>query len=134
MREVEEVNYTVVIIGDEKNRWACHYCGCPADTLDHIPPLTRFHDAMALDPKMKAVKVPSCMECNNLAGRELHLTFPDRAAFVKDKLATKYRKQLGQTDWEEWELEQMSYQFRVSIKKNLKAKLFVLSRSNFHPM
>lgn len=128
-----EVHYTLVVIGPFENRWVCHYCGCPADTVDHIPPISRYHDASCLDPEVKPVKVPACRECNCIAADILHLSFVDRQDYVKRKLERKYAKQLAFPDWSDDELEDMSDEMVRSIKHNMAARAFVLSRINFHP-
>lgn len=130
----EDVAYKLVVLGDGKcNRWVCHYCGCPADTLDHIPPLSRYHDALGTFEAFRPVKVPSCSECNVLAGDELHVSFLERQAFVKAELRHKYARQLRVREWDEDELEEMSYQFRVSIAKDMGAKHFIRARLRFMP-
>lgn len=123
--------YTIKIIGDG-NRWVCHYCGCPADTTDHIPPLTRYHDALELGP-FKPVRVPCCSECNILAGNELHISFVERAAYIKERLAVRYTAQLRVVEWTEDELKEMSYQFRVSLERDLGAKRFIEARIAYFP-
>ncbi len=127
----ERFLYTTQVIGGDENRWICHYCGQPGGTVDHIPPVSRFHDAVASSEDFRPIKVPACMECNALAGAELHTSFLDRRAFVKHMLAKRYRRQLAVVMWTSAELRGMSRSFRASIVHDMKARAFVEGRISF---
>jgi hypothetical protein len=105
----------------------------PADALDHVPPISRMDDAMALGVDFRPVKIPCCGECNNLAGIALHVNFMDRYDYVKARLAKRYAKQLRVVTWTEADLEEMGPKLRRSILHDMRAKAFVESRINFHP-
>lgn len=126
-------HYTLSVIG-LNNRYVCHYCGCPADTTDHIPPIARFHDAIALCGYFKPIKVPCCRECNGLASSELHTCFIERQQYIRSKLSIKYLKQLRIVEWSDDELSEMSYAFKTSIRKDIAAKRFVENRLSFFPV
>lgn len=129
-------NYKTMVIGRE-NRYVCHYCGYPAETLDHIPPLSRYDDALAITDKFNPVLVPSCGECNGLAGTELHISFLERQEFVKGKLRKKYKKIMSFKEWKWLDDEDLS-DYGDTMKQEIEQSIFlkknILSRLEFFPV
>lgn len=74
----------------------CVYCGEPSSCVDHFPPKvsTRF-----------GFILPSCRECNHLAGTEHPFNFVARAAHVKKRLRQRYERWLQCPDWADDEIE-----------------------------
>jgi hypothetical protein len=70
-----------VIKGDR-----CIYCGEAATCRDHFPPYT-------VEP-VKGWLLPSCTECNLLAGDRHPYSFKKRATYVRDMLAHRYKRLL----------------------------------------
>ena len=51
-----------------QNPFICFYCGDPADTADHCPPLNRVDSYRGLGAGREFyVKVACCAECNKIA-------------------------------------------------------------------
>lgn len=98
-------------------KWrACFYCGEPADTTDHYPPLSRIsgYEAFNLAQEHYAA-VPACQECNRLLSDSLQVSLWERFQHCKDLLQIRYRKVLRTADWEADELEELSPQMRREV-------------------
>lgn len=96
----------------------CFYCGMPADTFDHHPPLSRVDDFLALSMlHERFIKVPCCSECNNLLGSSLTYGLIGREALLKSMLRKKYKKSITHAQWSEEELD--------GLGKNLRSKVIV---------
>jgi 5-methylcytosine-specific restriction endonuclease McrA len=54
----------------ERDAWTCRYCGRPANTVDHVVPLSDRPD-LALEPSNL---VAACRPCNSSKGRATHPT------------------------------------------------------------
>lgn len=86
----------------------CFYCGEPADTVDHYPPVSRVHDYRALGNRFETyVTVSCCRECNTYLGNTLQDTLLERAEHAKDILEKKLRKDLNMPEWFDDEIEQL---------------------------
>lgn len=68
------------------DRFRCFYCGVRADTIDHVPPLSRISD----NPDQERVKVPSCGECNKKLGSSLQANLLERM---------QHLRRVRQEDW-----------------------------------
>ena len=130
---VYEDRYTIVT-GERGDHWPlCVYCGRPAGTRDHVPPVSRVSDYEALGMKIEVyIKVPACTECNNLGADELHPSFMDRAEFIKDKLSRKYARVLASPDWDDDELKELGKNLRSKVKAALAKKKPQLERIEYY--
>ena len=69
----------------------CYYCGCSADTIDHVVPRSTLDQLKTLDdPEItkevlgrRTLLVWACRECNNLAGKSLQGTIQGRKKYEK---------------------------------------------------
>lgn len=86
----------------------CIYCGMGDESWEHWPPRSFTHRGMLL---------PCCLECNCMAGARSPINFRDRVKIVKDGIRTKYKKALKMPNWDDEELEEMSYSMRCDIQK-----------------
>ena len=76
---------------------SCTYCDEPADTLDHVVPLS-FSSVRRGGGGGDAngfPRVPCCRECNTLLGNRPLLTVEERRAWLAGALKKRYRKLLG---------------------------------------
>jgi len=97
--------------------WLCIYCGSPADTVDHVPPVSRISDCDSIySDDYKFCTVKSCLECNKLAGDRLDIDLIDRIDFVKDRLKSKYRRALRIPDWTLDELDDLGDSLRAEVE------------------
>lgn len=47
----------------QRDQWTCHYCGQDADTVDHVIPIKKGGDPIAMDNMVAA-----CKRCNSAKG------------------------------------------------------------------
>jgi hypothetical protein len=99
----------------------CHYCGLIAETVDHVVPralLIAVRNSgevgliAAVEERHRTMTVPSCRECNSLAGAVYDQTLEDRKRRVKGKLRQRLRKVLEMPDWTDRELMEVSPSLR----------------------
>jgi hypothetical protein len=91
--------------GKEEPAPPCHYCGMPADTVDHVPP--RSVRSIILQEgatRWPFVEVDACHECNSLLGAQPPWTVSGRKDEIKKKLQRKYRRYLKIPRWTDEEL------------------------------
>ncbi|MNQ54105.1 hypothetical protein D3C85_681660 [compost metagenome] len=73
--------------------FTCFYCGDVATDEDHMPPVSRYHDYMAIYDKHAPLMVPSCSECNSkILGNTLQPDIYKRFDYVKKCLIRKAGK------------------------------------------
>lgn len=113
-----EERYRLINLERGRCYWLCVYCGQPADTRDHYPPISRVYDYESIGLKHEIyIKVPSCRVCNSLASDFLDDNFLDRVERVKDSIRKKYSKHFKNFEWDETELEERE------IGRNLRTKI-----------
>jgi hypothetical protein len=128
-----EERYHLVTGEREPMFWRCVYCGLPAESKDHVPPITRVSDYESLGLAIELyIKVPCCLECNNLLGAELQDSFFQRAEVLKDKLARKYRRHLNNVDWDDEELEELGPTLKSKVLEGKVKSQRVLARIEYY--
>ena len=103
----------------------CHYCGMPADTRDHIIPISwnrkrRKHEA--------GETVPCCRECNSLLGAKPLFSVQERAHEISECLMRRYRKELNAPVWSDEEMEQLEGDLRRSVEAKQFLRMEILER------
>lgn len=94
----------------------CFYCGMPADTVDHFPPVSRVHDYRSLGLLHETyVTVSSCKECNSILADSLQETLIDRVEALKNKLQKRLKKHLKMPEWFQDEVDEMGAVMRSFI-------------------
>ncbi|HAS6766025.1 TPA: hypothetical protein GRI81_24365 [Vibrio parahaemolyticus] len=112
-------------------RFICFYCGLPAGTVDHVPPLNAIENLRMTEENLNYIKVPSCSNCNSLASDEPHTNIYERQAYVKDKIKAKFGKYLKQPDWEDDEIAELDYRLKQSVISALEMKYLVIYRLEY---
>ena len=69
----------------------CVYCGEPWDHWDHVFPRSK---AWKLPDCFTSWMMPSCSECNWVAGARIFRTFGDKTRFIQEKLKERYNNYL----------------------------------------
>ena len=130
---VYEERYQIVT-GERDENWPlCVYCGRPAGTRDHVPPISRVNDYDSLGLQTPIyVKVPACAECNTIGSDQLQESFMDRVEFIKDKLARKYARALATPDWDEEELGKLGRNLQSKIRSALARRAPQLERIEYY--
>ncbi len=107
----------------------CVYCGLRATTSDHFVPISvvgmltecaSIHTGRFL--------LPSCGECNALAGAKLFKTVAAKRRYIHDKLRRRHKHVLAVPAWSEAELEEMSWSLADYIRKGLEQRNVLLQR------
>lgn len=122
-----------------KFSWArhCIYCGETATALDHVYPkalsqrldLTRESVFRAL--KRALVVVPTCTQCNSIAGATPFLSPLEKRKFIQKSLRKKLAKQLKVVVWDEEEIDELGKTLRTKIIAEQNAHIVAVSRVNF---
>jgi len=113
--------------------WECMYCGQPADTLDHVPPVSRISDyeALRLD-RERYFLVRSCADCNVVLGNSLQETILQRAEYLKDRLEQKHRNKLKAQEWDEEELQELGPRLRSSVRAQIRTATRIRARIDYY--
>lgn len=107
----------------------CFYCGIPADTQDHQPPISKFQEYRDLCLEHGFfVKVPCCRECNSLLGDTPTESLIDRDMLAKNLLMNRYRKTLEVGDWDAEEIMELGANLRSTVLKGYRQAQFVEER------
>jgi len=120
-----------LFIPSKDQRFICFYCGLPAGTIDHVPSLSKVKELRMTYDSLIYTKVPSCNECNGIAGDEPHVCIFERRIFVKEKLKIKYKKYIKLCDWEEGEIDDLGYNLRVDVINAMSIKYLIAYRLHY---
>ena len=95
----------------------CLYCGEPADTKDHVPPLSRVGDyeQMCLVNPLYLL-VPACGYCNNIAGDTLQDSLLARVEYVKDRIAKREKVCNHAAEWDEDEIAELGPRLQAFVR------------------
>lgn len=105
----------------------CNYCGEPADTRDHLIPVSAssFSSTGTINnrhAKKYGETVWSCQECNSLLGSRLLPSVEARATVVAKALTRRYSKLLQAPVWDADELAEIGPSLRSSILADAERK------------
>jgi hypothetical protein len=95
----------------------CFYCGDPANTLDHVPPL---HEMPNLPyEKRKKNRLPAsllscCAECNSALGSRQLITAEDRLLFLESYYDAKLKKKKAL--WSDDEINELGYSLKEYVR------------------
>lgn len=95
----------------------CFYCGDPYTERDHVFPISRIGDYVIDEIKDNLLIVPSCTECNRIAGNVVDPSLPDRKDRVEAVLRTRYREILSRPNHTEEELSTLTGRLRQEITR-----------------
>ena len=117
----------------DKGYKLCIYCGQPADTVDHVPPLNRIDDYESLGLLQEQyILAPACRSCNSIANDKLEDGILQRIEVVKDRLAKNLRKYLKRVEWDEEELEELGPNLLSAVKANHIKTELAISRLEYY--
>jgi len=91
--------------------WDCRYCGEPADTRDHILPVT----VTGKSARKFVPTVPACNHCNTTLGALYLPSVRQRRAYLFDQFQTKYRRLLKIPPWATAELGELGPKLRRQV-------------------
>lgn len=102
----------------------CIYCGCPATTIDHIPPVADRAQLM----HVHHFEVDACHECNSMLAARTLWTVEERKSWIKQYLKKKYRRLINSPEWTVDELDELGPKLRKGIQVALGKKALVMER------
>jgi ribosomal protein L34E len=98
------------------SRPGCFYCGDPADSIDHCPPLNFMEvkdQKWFKQRKIKFYTVASCSQCNRRLSNKPFLTLHERADYILRRLEKNTDEIVS---WSEDEIMEMSKVFEKAIR------------------
>lgn len=109
----------------------CVYCGSPAETVDHVPPVSRIHDYRALRTNESYLRLKCCEPCNTMLGDSLQGDVLERIDVAKRLL----RKKLGRKDvgylWTEEDLNGLGKNLRSAVGASMRKAQILIGRIEY---
>ena len=118
-RERKSLSEVLEILWD---KWICAYCGEPAGEREHV--VARCHN----EPTWL---VPTCRECNAVAGGKLFYTFVEKRTYIHERLRKKYSSVLRTAEFDREELAEMGPGLRGLIRSASTAREIIRQRLGF---
>ena len=109
----------------------CVYCGCPADSVDHGPPINVVHSLGVENLRKQGIRlwaIPACRECNTILSYDNGLTVEDRKKELKRKLKRRYKRYLKVAHWGTEEMEEVGPTIRRFIDDGYSVKAWITER------
>lgn len=106
----------------------CGYCGDPANSVDHIPPLSALPAFELSGYFPECIAIPACIDCNVRLGSIPVYTLKKRRRVVLTKLQRKYRNILRKVVWDESELNELGNSLKSYIEAAENRRQWVLER------
>ena len=106
----------------------CHYCGAPANTKDHIIPISYLRNGRPLSCASVGDTVDCCAECNSLLGAKALFSIEERANEIAECLTRRYKKELNAPVWTDEEINELGPSLQNSIKSKQFLRNEVLER------
>lgn len=99
----------------------CVYCGDPADSIDHVPPISRVDDYRALGMRYEEyLLVKSCMDCNSILKDDLHRDIFERIEVLKYRLKRKIKKDDYALQWSDEDVKRLGRGLRSKVVSAMK--------------
>lgn len=99
----------------------CVYCGDPADTSDHVPPISRVDDYKALNRGRESyLLVKCCRACNAMLLDDLHADIFERIDAVKYRLKRMIKRDDYALQWSEEDLQKLGKNLRSKVVSSMR--------------
>ncbi len=122
---VEQKEEFLAVVGWMFDNQVCFYCGEHAVQKEHVVPQVTLYPSGI---------VPSCQECNLLAGAALHTNVLDKLMFIKDLRLKRYRKLLEMPEWSWDEIQDLGKNLRSLVVAAQKARDIIVSQVKWNPI
>jgi hypothetical protein len=107
----------------------CVYCGVRATCRDHFLPLSVMTlIADSIEHVRGKVLIPSCAECNALAGNKVFPTIAAKRRYIQSRIRKRYRQTLGLPAWSDHELDELGYALNDFVQAGLEKQRWLLER------
>ncbi len=107
------------------NSRECWYCGEPADTKDHCPPLAAIGDGVRTDARWL---IPCCSECNSLLGARSHTNPVMRRDAARNLIRTRYRRILQTPEWTDAEIKELDGRLKRTVLVAVRERSYLEAR------
>ena len=112
-----------------KNDGVCVYCGEIATQEDHFVPLAAVVMLLATEFRVKGrVILPSCAECNRIAGDSVFPTVAAKKRFIHRQLVAKNIRLLAAPDWSDAQLSQLGDSLKQRTLASLARRKRLIAR------
>ena len=102
--------YIYSILFDDERAHRCAYCGIPADTKDHVLPVSWMRVLVEMgDRDTRSEIVPCCRECNSIAGSKIFASFRLKKKYVQARIKQKHKTM---PKWKKRELNELTGKLR----------------------
>lgn len=121
MKKFHQLYKTIELINDKDYDY-CFYCGDPADTIDHVPPISIVMEELSLNDENDLFLVPACRQCNAVLSNKRIFSLYDRIQYVNDYLYKKYRREINTyLNWKESdnEFKDMGFSLKEMIRNSM---------------
>jgi len=121
------------------HRW-CVYCGCQAECIDHVFPLSLAKILNLREEHMRKhlrgglYLVPSCNNCNIIAAAKPFNNIKDKRAYIQERLKKKYKNILRFKVWDDDELEGLGSEMRRQVIAGMRNRAVLEHRITFPDM
>lgn len=113
----------------------CFYCGVPANSEDHVLPLVALDSLLCAETVPVASDlmtiVPSCLECNSLAGDKVFNSRAEKKRYIQRRLQNRYADVLRRPTWEDEEIAEMEGDLRRTIELSEQERRLVQNRIDY---
>lgn len=107
----------------------CTYCGMPANTIDHVPPISARPILTSMGvSRWDFLEVPSCHECNSAIGAKALWTVRERKQWIKGFLSKKYKRILKMPNWTEEEISELGRGLKDHVEAFTALKKLTIGR------
>jgi hypothetical protein len=108
---------------------ACVYCGARATCYDHFVPLSVVAMiADCLETITGKVLLPSCGECNGIAGAGVFPTVAAKRRHIQARLRKKHQRLLAMPAWADDELAELDYALQDFVRAGVERREWLLAR------
>lgn len=107
---------------------SCFYCGDNSSiTRDHVIPVSYRSGGRSYD---RRDTVPCCRECNSILSNKPFFVVEDRASYLAERLAKKYKRVIESFPYTKDEIERMEFGERLESMLNANAnhRCYIVSR------
>jgi hypothetical protein len=107
----------------------CVFCGVRATAYDHFVPISVVTMLVGiLDAIPGKVLLPTCGECNAIAGDRVFPTVAAKRRYIHTRLRFRYRKLLAMPHWSDAELAELGYALQDFVRAGMARRQWLLER------
>jgi hypothetical protein len=97
----------------------CAYCGERYTDIDHVLPWSWFEKIANTEPgDYWTWLVPSCSECNNIAGDQIFATPALKREYVQSRLMARYDFAFASDRWTQEEIDELGPNLKQFVRAN----------------